>query len=48
VNKGKLPSLLENEPNHVHLEYVWACPPLPGKFACFLIIFLKEKMKGFQ
>lgn len=24
------------------------CPPLPGKCACFLIIFLKEEVKGLQ
>lgn len=48
VNKGEAAQPAGSQPHRVHLEYVWTRPPLPGKFACFLIIFLKEKMKGFQ
>lgn len=37
----------ERTPNEAHLEYVWAMPTASRKFACCLIIFLKEMMKGF-
>lgn len=38
----------EGTPNQARVEYVWTVSAAPGKLACFLVVFLKEKMQGSQ
>lgn len=38
----------EGTPKGARVECVWTVSAALGKLACFLVIFLKEKMKGSQ